>query len=178
MFLKFKSNRAFSPIADSVLHTTRKLGCSGAATFVNYNDSIVLEEYLGKQSNTADARKVQGDTQFHVASVRKSYIGFAVAYAIFYGKIKSIDDLILNYLPDLDKNVWKGTTIRHLLTHTHGLQEVEGTVIRENPVGENWTYRQVGINALTKIIRRTTHKTISEIVHEQVFEPLGFNESN
>ncbi|MGE8205489.1 serine hydrolase domain-containing protein [Heyndrickxia sp. NPDC080065] len=178
MFLKFNRKEHFSPILDHVLNTFNQVGCSGGSIFVIHNDSIVLEEYIGKQSNNVDARVVQEDTQFHVASVRKSYIGFAVAYAVFNGYIQSIDDLVLKYLPERDEKVWKNTTIRHLLTHTHGLSQKDGTVIREYPVGENWTYRQVGINALTEIVKRTTKKTISDIVHEQVFTPLGFTESD
>ncbi|WLR42335.1 serine hydrolase domain-containing protein [Bacillus carboniphilus] len=95
----------------------------------------MLEKYIGKQSNQLNARAAQPDTQFHVASVRKSYIGFAVAYAVYYGYIKSIDDFVLTYLPDLDVEPWKPVTIRHLLTHTHGLSEKEGKVVREFQVG-------------------------------------------
>lgn len=175
---KYNSNRDFSPILSHVLNTFNQVTCSGASTFVIHKDSIVLEEYIGKQSNKIDARIVQKDTQFHVASVRKSYIGFAVAYAVSYKYIQSIDDLVLKYLPELEEAIWKHTTIRHLLTHTHGLNQKEDIVYREYPVGENWTYRQVGINALTEIVKRTTKKTISAILHEQVFNPLGFSESN
>lgn len=161
-----------------VLNTFNQVICSGASAFVIHDDSIVLEHYIGKQSNKNDSRVVQKDTQFHVASVRKSYIGFAVAYAVYYGHIQSIDDLVLKYLPELDEGTWKGTTIRHLLTHTHGLDQKENIIYREFPVGEKWSYRQVGINALTEIVKKTTEKTISEIVHEQVFNPLSFLETN
>ncbi|WP_282032853.1 serine hydrolase domain-containing protein [Metabacillus indicus] len=178
MLLKTKPSSNFAPLLKHVIHTYNKVICSGAAVFVIQNDFVVLEEYMGKQSNTSDARNVQQDTQFHVASVRKSYIGFAVAYAVQIGCIKSIDDLAINYLDELDENVWKDTTIRHLLTHTHGLTEKEGVICREYAAGENWTYRQVGIDAMTQIVKRTTGQTISEIVHEKVFTPLDFSESD
>lgn len=110
--------------------------------------------------------------------LRKSYIGFAVAYAVYYGYIDSTDDLVLTYKPELDQLVWKDTFIRNLLTHTHGLSEKEGVVYREYPSGDNWTYRQVGIKTLSEIVERVTGKTVSEIIHEQVFEPLSFTESN
>nr|WP_254178234.1 MULTISPECIES: hypothetical protein [unclassified Planococcus (in: firmicutes)] len=55
------------------------------------NDTIVTEEYWGEQSKEEHARLIQEDTQFHVTSVRKSYIGFAVAYAVQEGYISSID---------------------------------------------------------------------------------------
>jgi CubicO group peptidase (beta-lactamase class C family) len=178
LFLPYNHNNNFSPLLNHVNNTFNQVICSGASAFVIHNDSIVLEEYIGTQSNKTVSRIVQEDTQFHVASVRKSYIGFAVAYAVYYGHIQSIDDLVLRYLPELDETIWKDTTIRHLLTHTHGLNQKEDTVYREYPVGANWTYRQVGVDALTQIVKRTTKKTISDIIHEQVFTPLGFSESN
>ncbi|RFA33068.1 hypothetical protein CAI16_15995 [Virgibacillus dokdonensis] len=163
---------------DHVINTFNQLICSGAAVFVIHNDAIVLEEYIGKKSNKPNASDVQEDTQFHVASVRKSYIGFAVAYANYYGYIQSIDDPVLTYLPELEDAIWKNTKIRHLLTHTHGLNQKKETVFREYPVGRNWAYRQVGVHALTQIVKRATGKTVSEIVNENVFTPLAFSESN
>jgi CubicO group peptidase (beta-lactamase class C family) len=168
----------FEPVLDHVNCTFNKVICSGASTLIIHKDSIVLEQYIGKQSGGKGARAVQADTQFHVASVRKSYIGFAMSYALFYGYINSIDDNVLTYLPELDKNIWKDTTIRHLLTHTHGLKQGENGTVREFTSGSNWTYRQVGIDVLTKIVKRTTNKSVADIIHESVFIPLGFNESN
>lgn len=178
MFLTYNQNKNFSPILDHVNNTFNQVICSGASVFVIHNESIVLEEYIGKQSNKNDARKVYADTQFHVASVRKSYIGFAVAYAVHYGFIESIDDLVLKFLPELEVRIWQDTTIRHLLTHTHGLHQKDQTVFREYPPGQNWTYRQIGIDALTQIIKRATNKTVSDIIHELVFRPLDFSESD
>ncbi len=178
LFLEYKRDSRFSPILNHVKDTFDRVICSGASAFVIHNDLIVLEEYIGKQSNKSNARTVQEDTQFHAASVRKSYIGFAATYAVHYGHIHDIDDLVLKYLPELEEEIWKDTTIRHLVTHTHGLDEKDGIIYREYPAGENWSYRQAGINALTNIVRRTTNKTISEIIHEQVFNPLGLTESN
>lgn len=61
-----------------------------------------------------------------------------------------------------------------MLTHTHGLNEKEGITYREYPPRENWTYRNIGIKTLTDIVERTTGKTVSDILHEQVFKPLRF----
>lgn len=176
--LTYNRNNHFSSVLNHVYNTFNQVNCSGASVFIIHNDSIVLEEYIGEQSNKNDARMVSADTQFHVASVRKSYIGFAIAYALYYGFIEDIDDLVLKYLPELDEAIWRETTIRHLLTHTHGLHQKEEFVFREYPAGQNWTYRQVGIDVLTQIVKKTTKKTVSEIIHEQVFRPLDFFESN
>ncbi|MFI8685813.1 serine hydrolase domain-containing protein [Rossellomorea sp. NPDC077527] len=178
MILSHNENPIFEPVLDHVKGTFNNVICSGASTLIIHKDSIVLEQYIGKQSREKEVRAVQADTQFHVASVRKSYIGFAVSYALYYSYINSIDDLVLSYLPELEKNTWKDTTIRHLLTHTHGLKQEGNNVIREFSPGSNWSYKQTGIEALTQIVKRTTDKSVADIIHEYVFTPLGFCESN
>ncbi|MHA7136708.1 serine hydrolase domain-containing protein [Rossellomorea arthrocnemi] len=178
LILSNKNNPSFLPVLDHVNSTFHKVICSGASTLIIHKDSIVLEQYIGKQSTANEARIVQADTQFHVASVRKSYIGFAVSYALFYGYINSIDDLVLTYLPELEETIWKDTTIRHVLTHTHGLKQEGNRTFREFAPGTNWSYKQIGIEVLTQIVKRTTNKSVAEIIHENVFIPLGFNESN
>jgi CubicO group peptidase (beta-lactamase class C family) len=178
LILHSKINPSFFPILDHVNNTFNNVICSGASTLIIHNDSVVLEEYIGKQSGKEKARSVQADTQFHVASVRKSYIGFAVSYALYYGYINSIDDPVRSYLPELEEAAWKGTTIRHLLTHTHGLKKEGNLAVREYTPGSYWSYKQIGIEALTKIVKRTTNKSVADIIHERVFGPLDFTESN
>jgi CubicO group peptidase (beta-lactamase class C family) len=151
--------------------------CLGAAVFIIQNDEIVTEEYWGKHSKTTNARYIQEDTQFHGASVRKSYIGFAVAYAVHNGYIASIDDSVSKYLPFFESKNPEGTTLRHLLTHTHGLKRIDGEIQQEFSPGQSWAYRGIGIDMLTQIVKNTTGKTVAEIVSEQVFQPLNFKET-
>lgn len=177
MNLSKRINHRFNPVIDQVKQSFHSLNASGAAVLVIQNDRIMAEEYWGTQSLECGARLVQEDTQFHVASVRKSYIGFAVAYAIYHGQIDSIDDPVLKYLPDLDHKLLQATTIRHLLTHTHGLSGNLENMNREFPPGVSWAYRGVGVTMLTEIVRQTTGKTIADILSNEVFLPLGFEES-
>jgi CubicO group peptidase (beta-lactamase class C family) len=170
--------KQFNPLVSHVERTYEHVIGSGAALMVIHRDEIVMETYWGKQSLEQSARTVQADTQFHAASVRKSYIGYAAAYAVTSGAIASIDDQVMKYLPHLDEERMTGTTIRHLLTHTHGLHGTyTGEIVREFPAGSSWAYRGVGIDMLAQIVKRTTGKTIAQIVQEQVFQPLGFMET-
>jgi len=170
-------NNRFDSVVSNVMETSKKVDCSGASVFIIHHDKIVTEQYWGKQSKNSNARPIQEDTQFHVASVRKSYIGFAVAYAVNEGYIDSIDDLVTKYLP-LDKiPELNGTTIRHLLTHTHGLRRINGKIHREFPAGENWSYRGIGIDLLTQIVKITTGQSVADIVTNQVLRPLNLTET-
>jgi CubicO group peptidase (beta-lactamase class C family) len=177
MNLDKKKNKRFDLLVSNVRNTSNEVDCSGASILVIHHDKIVAEEYWGKHSKDPNARPIQEDTQFHVASVRKSYIGFAVAYAVVKGYIESIDDLVTKYLPFNKILELNGTTIRHLLTHTHGLTKTNGRIDREFPAGENWAYRGIGIDMLTQIVESTTGKSVAEIVTEKVLRPLHLTET-
>jgi CubicO group peptidase (beta-lactamase class C family) len=177
LIINKKLNNKFKTLVSHVKNTYEQVNGSGAAVVIIQNDEIVTEEYWGKQSKDLYARDIQADTQFHIASVRKSYIGFAVAYAVHNGYINSIDDPVMQYLPSIESNLLKETTIRHLLTHTHGLKSNKGETLREFDPGQSWAYRGTGIDMLTQIVKNTTGKTVAEIAYEQVFNSLNFKET-
>lgn len=68
-------------------------------------------------------------------------------------------------------------TIRHLLTHSHGLVVKEKMLTREFAPGTNWAYRGAGIPVLAAIVKQATGKTIADILHSEVFKPLSFLET-
>lgn len=173
MLLKSDYPNLFEDVHTHVKESAKKLGASGAAVFIIHKDKIVTESYFGKQSNAEHAREVKADTQFHIASVRKAYIGFAAAYAIYNGYF-SIDDPVRRFVEDSNLSAYEGVTIRHLLTHTHGLKITDGKLVSEYKPGESWAYRGPSIELLTTIIKKTTRKSVADIVKEQVIEPTGF----
>jgi len=177
LYISKNLNERFASVVEHVKNTYNTVDCSGAAVIVIHKDQIVTEEYMGRHSKSPDARLIQTDTQFHVASVRKSYIGFALAYAVNKGYIRSIDDEVIEYLPKLDSNILKNTLIRHLLTHTHGLNIKNEEISREYDPGNGWAYNNVGIEMLTEIVKNTTGKTVSDILTEEVFNSLKLAES-
>lgn len=177
MIINKKISSAFDPVIEHVKNTSEIVDCTGSALLIIQNDEVVIEEYWGKHSKSRDAREIQENTQFHIASVRKSYIGFTVAYAVYKGYIESIDDLVTKYHSTSEPHLFEETTIRQLLTHTHGLKYGEGKIQREFLPGESWAYRGIGIDTLTKIVENVTGKTVAEILFEQVFNELNFTET-
>jgi len=131
-------------------------------------DQVVAEHYQGHHFGT-DSRKVQADSRFNVHSVRKSYLGLAVAIAISEGKMRLDDEI-----PDLE-----GTTLRHLLTHTHGLRRVPLTLelTRIFPAGADWDYTNAGIETAILLFEKAMGQTLAQFLQKQVFEPLGFQET-
>jgi len=151
---------------------------SASALYIIKDNKVILEHYNGHHSNSLDASPITATSQFNVASARKSYLGLAVAYALFEGKIKSLDDYARDYIEEIDTKLLGKTTLRHLVTHSHGLhQKEDGTIFREFEPGENWTYRGINVLMMTRIVNRLFNKSFPELLNERVFVPLGFKET-
>ncbi|RAZ81296.1 serine hydrolase domain-containing protein [Planococcus halotolerans] len=177
MHIDQKKDLLFAPVINHVKNTAEAVDCSGSALLIMQNGEVAVEEYWGMHSKEVDAKRVQETTQFHIASVRKCYIGFAAAYAVHEGFIRSIDDLVTEYVLTDEAKLFKGVTIRHLLTHTHGLKKSGSEIQREFLSGESWAYRGIGIDTLTEVIENATGRSIAEILTEQVFSKLDFTET-
>jgi CubicO group peptidase (beta-lactamase class C family) len=151
---------------------------SASSLYILKDNEVILEHYNGKHSNTEVAAPITSSSQFNVASARKSYLGLAIAYALYEGKIKSLDDYAINYLEEMDEKLVGKTTIRHLVTHSHGLHvKDEGGIFREFDPGQGWAYRGINVLMMTRLVNRLYNKSFPELLRERVFSPLGFKET-
>ncbi|MCP1311483.1 serine hydrolase domain-containing protein [Paenibacillus tyrfis] len=116
------------------------------------------------------------ESQFNVGSIRKTYLGLAISLLVEQGLIKSIDEEIGDYLDEY-KGVANGITLRHLLTHTHGLNKQAEELSREFQPGENWAYRNLGITMLFELVSNLSRKSLSTFMRENVFEIYKLNET-
>lgn len=151
---------------------------SATALCIIKDNKIVLEHYSGYHSNTSTSNKVTAPSQFNVASARKSYLGLMVAYALYEGKINSIDDEAIKYFNDFDPVLLGKTTIRHLVTHSHGLGETnDGTIFREFESGQSWAYRDINVIMITRLIYQLYNKSFPELLQERIFDLANFQET-
>ncbi|MGF2620403.1 serine hydrolase domain-containing protein [Bacillus cereus] len=151
---------------------------SATALCIIKDNKIVLEHYSGYHSNTSRNEKVSASSQFNVASARKSYLGLMIAYALYEGKINSIDDEAIKYFKDFDHALLGKTTIRHLVTHSHGLGETnDGKIFREFEPGQSWAYRDINVRMMTRLIYQLYNKSFPELLKERVFKPANFQET-
>lgn len=87
-------------------------------------------------------------------------------------------------------------TLRHLLTHTAGLdpfdryylkwpeRHARGKIIADiaqrklvNPPGSVFMYSDLGFITLGEIVERTTSQTLAQFTHDEVFGPLGMKDT-
>ena len=127
-------------------------------------------------------------TRFNIASMTKQFTAASILLLEDRGKLKT-DDLVRKYLSEAPAS-WDKITIYHLLTHTSGIREdaaeyEPGTpdklVFSDKPLnfqpGEKWEYTNKGYIVLGYLLERINGQTYEEFVHENIFKPLGMNDS-
>jgi CubicO group peptidase (beta-lactamase class C family) len=164
-----------------VLHTET------AAFLVIRNDSLLYEKYfMGFDENSILPSN----------SMAKSFTGTLVGIALYEGKIKSANEPITNYLPELgarDPRFHK-ITIQHLLDMRSGLDFNEGSYnlgddavklgfrrdlvkhllkakIKEEP--GKFKYQSINPQLLGLIVERATGKKLQDYFQEKLWKPFG-----
>ena len=170
----------------------RYLEASGTTAFlVVHDDKLLYERYF----NGYDQRSV--NTSFSMA---KSFASALVGLAIDEGYIKSVDEPITNYLPDLlkkDKR-FKSITIRHLLTMSSGIKYEEGATLPwseaaddtktyyatdlrelalncqiEGTPGQYFEYNNYNPLLVGMILERATGMHVARYLQEKLWKPMG-----
>ncbi len=145
-----------------------------------------------------------GDGKWTSFSVAKSFSSTLVGAAIKDGYIKSIDDRVSDYIPDLKGSVYDEVSIKQLLTMTSGVkwnedygdpksdvalfnkhkaeEGVDVTVSymrklpREAPAGTKWVYKTGETNLIGVLVSSATKKTLSAYLSEKVWAPFGMEQ--
>lgn len=132
---------------------------------------------------------------FLLHSASKSVTSAIVGIAIEEGYIESIDAPISIYFPQLLERTderWQRITIRHLLTHTSGI-DCDDTIyedgwrssdnwvdfVLDRPMlyepGEVFQYSTGNTHLLSYIVQIATGQTLYEYGKEKLFDPLGMD---
>jgi CubicO group peptidase (beta-lactamase class C family) len=168
------------------------LEASGTTAFlVIHKDKLVYERYFDGYDESSL------NTSFSMA---KSYASALVGIAIDEGYIKSVNEPITNYIPELlkkDKR-FESITIRNLLTMSSGIKYEEGgdlpwseeaddtktyysTDLRELALncriegepGEYFEYNNYNPLLVGLILERATGMSVSRYLQEKLWKPMG-----
>jgi CubicO group peptidase (beta-lactamase class C family) len=118
-------------LTDTLNKITDTLGFNGFSV-VLVSDTGVLYQHGFGYANVATREKYTGNTLQNIASISKTFIGIALLKAQELGKLK-LDDPINKYLPFRVDNPHYPEipiTIRHLATHTAGINDTEDYLFR------------------------------------------------
>jgi CubicO group peptidase (beta-lactamase class C family) len=154
---------------------------------------IVAEIY---RNNTAES------TRFIGWSMTKSIVGLLVGCAVQEGRIKSIDESIAQYLPELRGGGYDGVTIKQVLQMRSGVDyeerydfanpgiaarnheqalvtnvvrfaDVARTIKRAHRPGELWQYKTIDTAVLGWLVERVSGSTLAAYAARLLWEPLG-----
>jgi CubicO group peptidase (beta-lactamase class C family) len=165
----------------------------------NISGLIVLQD--GKVRLERYARGYGREGRWTSFSVAKSLTSTLVGAAIRDGFIKSVDEPVTKYIPELAGSGYDGVTIAQLLTMTSGVRWNEDytdaksdvarmflepvpagedpTVFymkklpRETAPGSKWVYKTGETNLIGVLVMRATKKPLADYLSEKVWRPYG-----
>jgi hypothetical protein len=94
----------------------RTFGLNDYLQHQNVTGLLVLKD--GQVAYEHYSRGNTASTLWTSRSVAKSIVSILVGIAIREGSIKSVDDPVTRYLPELQQTAWDGVSLRNLLQHT------------------------------------------------------------
>lgn len=156
-------------------------------------DELVTVSTGTLNKNIKTGAPVTEDSIFQIGSISKVWTASVIMRLIEAGHF-TLDTPVVEVLPDLkliNDDLTYGITIRHLLTHTSGLDGdvftdtgrgddalrlyVESLVdaAQNHPIGATWSYSNSGFSVLGRIIEVVTGKTWDAAMRDLLFTPLG-----
>lgn len=160
------------------------LSSSGTTAFLVINDdSIISESYFDGYRR---------DRIHRLYPITKSITSALIGIAIQEGIIKSIDDPINKYIPEL-KNSFDKITIAHLLNMQSGIKFKEGyflwkdeiktyfcpdcrtllsKIVIEDKIGDFFHYNEYHSLLLSLLLERTLNISVKEFLEEKLWQPL------
>src|SRR5215467_5096668 len=106
-------------IDDSVAEVMTKRRIPGMAIAVIQNGKLIKAQGYG-YADLERHKPVTSETVFQLASVTKQFVAAGVMILVQDGRVRT-DAPIATYLDNLPA-AWSGVTVRHLLTHTSGIE--------------------------------------------------------
>jgi CubicO group peptidase (beta-lactamase class C family) len=192
---------------DALCRMADRLVASSAnvhAVLVARGGKLVFERYF-KGSDEINGRRVESvafdaDTLHNIKSATKSVASLALGIAIDRGLIRSLNEPIFSFFPELsDLRSPEKDRIQlvHALTMTMGLKWVEAIPSNEDdndevrmhmasdpcryvlglpataPPGQEYFYNTGALTLVSAIVRKATGRTLDEFARETLFQPLG-----
>jgi CubicO group peptidase (beta-lactamase class C family) len=158
-----------------------------------YGASQAREARPGALARLADPVPMTPVTAFDLASVTKVMATtFAVMLLADRGAL-DVDAPVWRYLPDFRGGGKDDVTLRHLLTHTAGLQPWVPTYYHASdadgayaylrdlplgwPVGEGRHYSDLGFMVLGRVVEQIARTPLDAFLHDALYGPLGLRDT-
>ncbi len=160
------------------------------ALVVVKDGTIMFEHYALGNTRESNATSM---------SVAKSFTSALIGIALEEGLIKSIDDPIEKYVPELKDSGYAGVTIKHILQMSSGIGfsevyddqtsdiilmmgqmaggksivEYAAALESEETPGTKFNYASIDTNVLGMLLENVTGKSPAKYLEEKIWKPIG-----
>jgi CubicO group peptidase (beta-lactamase class C family) len=122
-------------------------------------------------------------------SITKSVTSLAIGCLIDDGKIKSLDQPISDFFPELNQGMKKNITLKHILANTSGIDASEvyndpdlikvalSADVKSEP-GTEFVYNNKAVSLLAGIVKIASGKPADEYISERILSPLGITDAS
>lgn len=153
-------------------------------TAIVHKGRLILHEVFNTKTR---ASQLSVNSPLWMASITKPLTGVLMMEFVDQGLIE-LDAPIEKYLPELSSSVRSKLTVRHLFTHTAGLDgwagewasdwnpALENQVAQVLPfikVGEKFSYHRAGYAIAGKVMERITGRAVPYLFQDYLFAPMG-----
>jgi CubicO group peptidase (beta-lactamase class C family) len=151
------------------------------AVVIYRNGTLIAEWYFGKEPKAIETM-----------SAYKSIVSLAIGRLLTQQLIESLDQPVHTLYPEWNQGQKKLITIRHLLNHTSGLQNVANAGAEIYPApdairlalaaeldsepGTRFAYNNKAVNLLSGIILKASGMKMDEYIRQEFFSRMDINE--
>jgi CubicO group peptidase (beta-lactamase class C family) len=193
----FSSAKA-DEIDDYIVRQIQRLHIPGLSLAIVRDGHVIKAQGYGFANVELKAPATK-QTVYEIGSNTKQFTAAAIMMLVEGGKVR-LDDSVTKYFPEAPES-WRGITIRHLLTHTSGIQnhvavpdwldvfrtnlKFETTPSRDDLLkmffklplefqpGQTWAYDNTGYYLLGVIIEKASGEPYWQFLDKRIFKPLG-----
>lgn len=176
-----------------VPYALRQGNIAGLVVSVVEDGEVVIEKGYGYADVAEEVPMDASRTVMKAASISKSFTATAIMQQVEQGRLE-LDRDVNDYLDFRISDAFgQPITLRHLLTHTAGFEEIAykrydpPRPLREHvlrpperiyPPGEIPAYSNYGVNLAGYILERVTGQPIAEYIDEHILDPLEMDRSS
>jgi CubicO group peptidase (beta-lactamase class C family) len=165
------------------------LGQTGTTAFLMIrNDTVLYEKYFNGHNQ---------DTYSKSFSASKVFVSALIGIAIDEGLIGSVNDPVMQYLPELKDKRLAGLTIHHCLSLTSGIKSTGGQffpwddkveiyytpdirklltdISYDREPGKEYFVEEYSPVLLAMVIEKATGKSVAGYLEEKIWKPLGMS---
>ncbi len=162
----------------------------GAVVLIGHDGKVIYHKAYGYRALIPKREPMAEDTIFDAASLTKVIATTPCLMKLFeQGKLR-LDDPVTKYLPEFQGGK-SDITVRNLMTHFSGLAPdlilrpkwsgyetgIQKALVDKPtaPPGARFVYSDINFILLGEIVRRLSGETLAQYAHEQIYAPLGMN---